>query len=536
MTGKPIKPAEPEKLAELSADAQKLLSGYRAFWDEKLEAARETLSDHQYREIMESLYRFMALPAPLVVSVDSPMQMMLMPALLRIRALSDDSTWQTIRGNLTLPLWKKTIEAMEEQVSDEDIKKLLAAKDDWTNLQTRDAELETRSRYGAVVSIFSRPKGRSIDSTLGFFETLVSQLDVEFSEGVTPQIREWVGSESLFIDGGMPGEWADFRNLGFNAEMSRMTQINLAVQNLTNMGTTERAALRIFRERGDDTSFVPESMVKQGELETEFLQQLGEETVSILAHALSAKNLEPTIYEAYPPVLEAMLDGGSTGLWFTGQLSVGYNNIILHPRLERLSNFTFLLDAGERQVYAPSTAQVVENLRTFLANRTPICPFVEIVFVCKPPLKVETNEDGRLHSTEGPAIPYGDGYCIYSINGVTVNEKTAIAPETLTVEEIESEINLEVRRVMLERFGIGRYLVESQADILNEDEYGTLYRKRIAGDEPLVMVRVKNSTAEPDGSFREYFLRVPPFMRTAKEAVAWTFDFREDQYQPEEET
>ncbi|MBA3992114.1 MAG: hypothetical protein C0469_01210, partial [Cyanobacteria bacterium DS2.3.42] len=82
----------------------------------------------------------------------------------------------------------------------------------------------------------------------------------------------------------------------------------------------------------------------------------------------------------------------------------------------------------------------------------------------------------------------------------------------------------------------GRYLVESQADILNEDEYGTLYRKRIAGDEPLVMVRVKNSTAEPDGSFREYFLRVPPFMRTAKEAVAWTFDFREDQYQPEEET
>lgn len=533
MTGNP---PDTKKLAQLSAKAQRLLFSYRAFWDEKLEAARETLSDDKYREIVESLYHFLGLPTPLVVSVDSPLQMMLMPALLRIRALSDDSTWNTIRESLTLPLWKKTIEAMEEKLSDEDIGRLLAAKEDWTEFLKRAGELETNSRYGAFASIFGRPKGNSIDPTLGFFESVISKLDVEFSDGLTPQIRDWVATESLFIDGGMPGEWADFRNLGFNAEMSRLNQINLAVQNLTNMGTTERAALRIFSERGDGTSFVPEGFVKQGELETQFLHQLGEETVSILAHALSAKNLEPTIYESYPPVLEAMLDGGSTGLWFTGQLSVGYNNIILHPRLERLSNFTFLLDAGEKQVYETSTAQVIENLRIFLANRTAICPFVEIVFVCKQPLKVQTNEEGRLHSIDGPAIPYADGFCIYSIDGVTVDEKTAVAPETLTVEEIEAEINLEVRRVMLERFGIGRYLVESQADVLNEDDYGTLYRKRIAGDEPLVMVRVKNSTAEPDGSFREYFLRVPPFMRTAKEAVAWTFDFAEDQYQPEEET
>ena len=107
---------------------------------------------------------------------------------------------------------------------------------------------------------------------------------------------------------------------------------------------------------------------------------------------------------------------------------------------------------------------------------------------------------------------------------------------TITDEEIDGEINLEVRRLMMERFGIARYLLESKADIINEDQYGTLYRKRMTGDEPLVMVRVKNSTPEPDGSFREYFLRVPPFMRTAKEAVAWTFNIEEEQYHPEQET
>jgi hypothetical protein len=133
-------------------------------------------------------------------------------------------------------------------------------------------------------------------------------------------------------------------------------------------------------------------------------------------------------------------------------------------------------------------------------------------------------------------LKYADGYSIYAVNGVTVTEKTAVAPETLTVQEIDSEINLEVRRIMMDRFGISRYLMESNAEVLCEDQYGTLYRKRMSGDEPLVMVRVKNSTPEPDGSFREYFLRVPPFMRTAKEAVAWTFNIEEEQYHPEQET
>ena len=37
------------------------------------------------------------------------------------------------------------------------------------------------------------------------------------------------------------------------------------------------------------------------------------------------------------------------------------------------------------------------------------------------------------------------------------------------------------------------------------------------------MVEVVNSTPEPDGSRKTYFLRVPPTIGTAREAVAWTF-------------
>lgn len=52
----------------------------------------------------------------------------------------------------------------------------------------------------------------------------------------------------------------------------------------------------------------------------------------------------------------------------------------------------------------------------------------------------------------------------------------------------------------------------------------------------LVMVKVVNSTPEPDGQFKDYFLRVPPQMRRAKEAVAWTFNKTETKYQPAMET
>lgn len=46
----------------------------------------------------------------------------------------------------------------------------------------------------------------------------------------------------------------------------------------------------------------------------------------------------------------------------------------------------------------------------------------------------------------------------------------------------------------------------------------------------------QNSTPEPDGTFRDYFLRVPPGMVRAKQAVAWTFGVSEEDYYLENET
>ncbi|WP_331386629.1 DUF6745 domain-containing protein [Saccharothrix sp. ST-888] len=58
----------------------------------------------------------------------------------------------------------------------------------------------------------------------------------------------------------------------------------------------------------------------------------------------------------------------------------------------------------------------------------------------------------------------------------------------------------------------------------------------VPDDEPVVMVEVVNSTAEPDGTFRTYWLRVPPGTRTARAGVAWTFGVNEADYHPQRET
>ena len=85
---------------------------------------------------------------------------------------------------------------------------------------------------------------------------------------------------------------------------------------------------------------------------------------------------------------------------------------------------------------------------------------------------------------------------------------------------------------MIDRYEVSRYLNESGAQLIAEDECGKLYRKRMNGDEDIAMVEVKNSTAEPDGTFRTYYLRVPPTVQTPREAVAWTFHLEPDDYVP----
>jgi hypothetical protein len=136
---------------------------------------------------------------------------------------------------------------------------------------------------------------------------------------------------------------------------------------------------------------------------------------------------------------------------------------------------------------------------------------------------------GVLHSHEKAAIGYGKDSEInrYFSNGVFLPRYVIENPEKITVDDIENERNVEIRRVKINRYGQERYLLDSDARIVAEDDFGILYRKTFFDDEPLMMVKVVNSTPEPDGTFKDYFLRVDPNayggLKTARAAVASTW-------------
>ncbi|WP_232320161.1 DUF6745 domain-containing protein [Herbidospora daliensis] len=163
-------------------------------------------------------------------------------------------------------------------------------------------------------------------------------------------------------------------------------------------------------------------------------------------------------------------------------------------------------------------------------------PYAEVAIVCERPAELHLDEAGRLHRSDGPALVFPDGFALEAWHGMPVPEGFVASMANLTPERIRNEENAELRRVMLEHFGFDRYLSESGATPLHRDETGILWRIALPNDEDVVTVEVVNSTAEPDGTFRTYFLRVPPWVQRARQGVAWTFGVNEENYFPEKET
>ncbi|HEY9713307.1 MAG TPA: hypothetical protein V6C72_07545, partial [Chroococcales cyanobacterium] len=198
--------------------------------------------------------------------------------------------------------------------------------------------------------------------------------------------------------------------------------------------------------------------------------------------------------------------------------------------------YQFLLENMPFFPVGPSNKRKMECFSQ-VAEQVPYFAMMEkLCVIGERPSILWRNQNGRIHSESGPALAYRDGFELYSWHGSTVPKEIIEDPDSIKISTILVEQNSEVRRVMIDRYGASRFIIDSGAEKIHEDDCGVLYRKTLLNDEPLVMVKVINSTPEPDGSRRTYFLRVPPHITTAREAVAWTFELPEHSYQPDQQT
>jgi len=119
------------------------------------------------------------------------------------------------------------------------------------------------------------------------------------------------------------------------------------------------------------------------------------------------------------------------------------------------------------------------------------------------PSILTVDDQNRPHCDDGPFCQWRDGSALYSVHGVRVPWDIVEHPETITAARIAKEENAEVKRVMVERMGPARWVVEMGLKPINTDDWGSLYQSDDA-----TYVKVVNSTLNADGTADEYWLSV----------------------------
>lgn len=148
------------------------------------------------------------------------------------------------------------------------------------------------------------------------------------------------------------------------------------------------------------------------------------------------------------------------------------------------------------------------------------------------PVTAHFNEAGLFHNTKGPAIIFSDGMKIYFIKGIEVGETAVMSPKDIPIAMIRDCKNVEQRRILIECYGKDNYIAAMGLKPIHQDDWGQLFHAEVPNDEPLCMVKVVNNTPEKDGSYKDYWLCVPPSITTAKAAVAWTWAKDEKSFNP----
>lgn len=167
------------------------------------------------------------------------------------------------------------------------------------------------------------------------------------------------------------------------------------------------------------------------------------------------------------------------------------------------------------------------------------------IVLCDRPtvLKVDLENEGRLHSIDSAAIEYSDGWKLFYLWGVNFTEElwSKIVKKELPINEVLTLENMEQRMVALKYYG-AEYLLESaKAKKLDEKSYLHKASNKTLRNE-LYLIDDKNLFSEP-----EYFLKYtcPSTDRiyvscvdqsvgetkNANECMAWKHHLTLDQYQ-----
>lgn len=143
------------------------------------------------------------------------------------------------------------------------------------------------------------------------------------------------------------------------------------------------------------------------------------------------------------------------------------------------------------------------------------------------PIKISFDDQKRTHCEDGPAIEYRDGFSVYCWHGVRIPENWIKDKKSLTPTMALTWANIEQRRCACEILTWNVILQELNSKIIDENfdpQIGTLLEVDIPdiGTEKFLQVVC--------GTGRKFAIPVPPEMKTAMDANAWTYGFTNEEF------
>lgn len=128
---------------------------------------------------------------------------------------------------------------------------------------------------------------------------------------------------------------------------------------------------------------------------------------------------------------------------------------------------------GELMPEKQKDFELFYKVKEFSQNIPIIWTFSGFCIVVERP--IEIHWDGRdfsttrvLHNPNGPAVLYEDGYALYALNGIRMTKEQVMTPASdINVIDVMKEPNVEIRRELLRKVGLERFVKDFKGEVLD---------------------------------------------------------------------
>jgi hypothetical protein len=173
------------------------------------------------------------------------------------------------------------------------------------------------------------------------------------------------------------------------------------------------------------------------------------------------------------------------------------------------------------EMLEPHPTGALRGLRLIAENAGWILPHKHVCWLADRPAGLCFDIWGRLHSSSGPALFYGDGWSVYAWKGKRVPRWIIDEPERITLNWIDAQIDPLVRHAMIDIFTPERFVEAGGARRLASDATGTIWFRKWSYRGAVIDTWAAIEFPAEGGA--RALRCIPTHLRTPEEALAWLF-------------